>query len=76
MRSNNDVEYLTAAQVRARFGGTSRMWLHRRIAKDDFPAPVTFGGRYRHFKLSEIEAWEANMIKRGIKAASIIASKK
>jgi predicted DNA-binding transcriptional regulator AlpA len=75
MRSNHNAEYLTATQVRARYGGTSRMWLHRRIAQDAFPTPVTFGGRYRHFKLSEIEAWEADMIKRGINAASRSTSK-
>ena len=59
-------EYLTAGQVRARFGDASRMWLHRRLQKDGFPSPVRFGGRTRHFRLSEVEAWEKMMIARTI----------
>jgi predicted DNA-binding transcriptional regulator AlpA len=58
-------EYLTAAQVCARFGGASRMWLHRRLVNDGFPAPVRFGGRFRYFKLSEIQQWEATKAQTG-----------
>lgn len=61
-------EFLTAQQVRARFGGVSRMWLHRRLEKDGFPQPVLFGGRFRHFRLIDIEKWEAAMIQRGLAA--------
>ena len=63
-----DSEYLTAGQVRQRFGGASRMWLHRRITNDGFPAPVLFGGRYRYFKLADIQEWERAMIARGVAA--------
>lgn len=66
--STESPEYLTAAQVRARFGHASRMWLHRRIIRDGFPAPVLFGGRFRYFKLADIQNWEAAMIQRGIAA--------
>ncbi len=66
--STDSESYLTASQVRARFGGASRMWIHRRLANDGFPQPVTFGGRFRYFKLSEIQIWEAAMIARGISA--------
>jgi hypothetical protein len=27
--------FLTAAQVRARYGGVSQMWLHRRLVRED-----------------------------------------
>ncbi len=64
--NNDKTEYLTAGQVRSRFGGTSRMWLHRRLVKDSFPTPVTFGGRFRFFKLADVQAWERSMIARGI----------
>lgn len=56
--STTTVEFLTARQVRARFGGASAMWLYRRITRDGFPAPVSFGSRLRYFSLAEIESWE------------------
>ena len=48
---------ITAAQVRQRFGGVSRMWLHRRIRYDGFPRPVRIAHR-RFFRLDQIEQWE------------------
>lgn len=57
MSVKTDSEYLTARQVCERYG-TSRMWIFRRLKFGGFPAPIVFGGRYRHFKLSELEAWE------------------
>lgn len=66
-----DSEYLTAAQVRARFGGASRMWLHRRLTTDAFPPPVRFGPRFRYWRLADIKNWEAAMIQRGITAPKV-----
>ncbi|CAN5167533.1 hypothetical protein BH10PSE10_BH10PSE10_02870 [soil metagenome] len=68
MASKSESEFLTAAQVRQRYGDASRMWLHRRITRDEFPKPITFGGRNRFFKVSELEEWERRMIQRGIAA--------
>ena len=36
--------YLTAAQLRTRYGGVSHMWIERKLQNDaSFPKPVTFG---------------------------------
>lgn len=59
--------YLTAAQVRVRFGGVSDMALWRWINSPTtgFPKPVKIGQR-RYFRLDEIEAFEeAKQQKRG-----------
>ena len=53
----NDSEFLTAAQLMARYGGASHMWLIRRMAKDGFPKPVYFG-RLRFWRRTEVEQWE------------------
>lgn len=52
--------YLTAAQVRARYGGVSHMWIERLLKRaPDFPRPVTLGGSIlRFWRLSELETWE------------------
>jgi len=51
--------YLTANQLRARYGGVSHMWLWRRIHDHStgFPQPKYFG-RLRFWDSREIEAWE------------------
>ena len=36
--------YLSTDQVRARFGGVSRMWVHRAIRHRGFPKPLKLGG--------------------------------
>ena len=53
-------QYLTATQLRARYGGVSHMWVVRRLRYDPtFPRPVKFGGSLiRLWALGEIEAWE------------------
>jgi predicted DNA-binding transcriptional regulator AlpA len=65
--------YLSAAQVKARYGHVSDMWLWRRLRHDNFPKPFRMssgGSRARRlFKLVEIEAWEAERIKRAGAAA-------
>jgi predicted DNA-binding transcriptional regulator AlpA len=53
--------YLTAPQLRHRFGGRSDVWLWRLLNDEraNFPKPVIVR-RCRYFPLSEIEAWEAS----------------
>jgi predicted DNA-binding transcriptional regulator AlpA len=56
---SNDVRYLTAGQIRERFG-VSDMWIWRHMRAHGFPRPVQFGGptSTRHWLLTEIEQWE------------------
>ena len=56
--------YLTAAQLRARYGGVSHMWIERRLRYDPtFPRPVKLGGSLiRMWDLAEIEAWERSCV--------------
>jgi predicted DNA-binding transcriptional regulator AlpA len=51
--------YLTAIQLRTRYGGVSDMWLWRRVndRSTGFPQPKYFGRR-RFWELSDIETWE------------------
>jgi predicted DNA-binding transcriptional regulator AlpA len=60
IRVSEDARYLTAGQVRVRFGGVSDMWLWRYMRDHGFPKPARFGGRTsaRHWLLSDIEKWE------------------
>jgi hypothetical protein len=59
-----DVVWISAPQVRARYGNRSAMWLVRKLDDPDFPRPVYFD-RLKFFKLSEIEAYERIVIARG-----------
>jgi predicted DNA-binding transcriptional regulator AlpA len=56
-----DAEFLSAAQVKARYGGVSDMWIVRKLADHDFPAPQTFGTPTRYWRVSELIAWDAMM---------------
>jgi predicted DNA-binding transcriptional regulator AlpA len=56
-----DAEFLSAAQVKARYGGVSDMWIVRKLADHDFPAPQTFGTPARYWRVSELVAWDALM---------------
>jgi predicted DNA-binding transcriptional regulator AlpA len=60
IRVSDDVRYLTAGQVRVRFGGVSDMWLFRYMRDHGFPKPVKFGGptSARHWRLVDVEQWE------------------
>jgi predicted DNA-binding transcriptional regulator AlpA len=50
--------FLTAVQVRQRYGNASDMWLWRRLRDDsNFPRPIEIRKR-RYWKLSELIAWE------------------
>ena len=57
-------QYLTAAQLRARYGGVSHMWIERRLRYDPtFPRPVKLGGSLiRMWDLAEIGAWERSCV--------------
>lgn len=55
----NDDIYLTAKQVKARYGGLSDMslWRWLRDAKSEFPSPI-MAGRKRLWLLRDLEKWE------------------
>jgi predicted DNA-binding transcriptional regulator AlpA len=55
---SNEV-FLPARDVRKRYGGASDMWLWRRLHNpaSQFPQPTYFG-RFRFWRLSDLEAWE------------------
>jgi len=55
-------DFLSAAQVRARYGNVSHMWIERKLASEGFPAPVRFGGRLRFWRVSDLLAWERQKI--------------
>jgi predicted DNA-binding transcriptional regulator AlpA len=58
--------YITAPQLRQRFGGRSDVWLWRLLNDNQakFPLPVMVRGQ-RYFRVAEVEAWEeANRAKR------------
>jgi predicted DNA-binding transcriptional regulator AlpA len=55
--------YLPTDQVQARYGHCSHMWVVRRMKDAGFPSPVYFGRR-RFWRESDLEAWEAEQIKR------------
>jgi predicted DNA-binding transcriptional regulator AlpA len=58
-------KYLTAIQLRQRWGGCSHMFIERRLASDpDFPRPIKLGGRKRLFALDQVEKYERKFIAR------------
>ena len=54
--------YLKSAQVRARYGGASNMWIIRRMRDDAFPEPVYFGAQ-RFWRERDLVAWEKQQIR-------------
>ena len=59
--TEQDDSYLTARDVRQRYGNRSDSWLWRMLEKKEsgFPQPVKLGGgRFRYWRLSELIAWE------------------
>jgi predicted DNA-binding transcriptional regulator AlpA len=64
--------YLPTDQVRARYGHCSHMWVVRRMKDAGFPSPVYFGRR-RFWRESDLEAWEAEQIKRDPPNSAVIA---
>jgi predicted DNA-binding transcriptional regulator AlpA len=61
-------EFLSAAQVKARYGGVSDMWIVRKLADHDFPTPQTFGTPTRYWRVAELNSWDALMRDRTISA--------
>ena len=54
-----DDRFLTAKQLRARYGDASDMWLWRRLLDDSgFPQPMVLNKR-RYWRVSDLVAWEA-----------------
>lgn len=54
--------FLTAVQVRRRYGGRSSMWLWRQLHNNPaFPTPLKLGGRMRLWRLSDLRAWEIGL---------------
>ena len=51
--------FLTARQVRVRYGNASAMWLHRNEHRpgSTFPKPLRVNGR-RLYRLADLRAWE------------------
>ena len=58
IRISDDARYLTAGQIRERFG-VPDMWIYRYIKHHGFPRPIRFGGptSARHWLRSDIEEW-------------------
>ena len=53
-----DERYLSARQVRERFGNCSDMWLWRRLRDGSgFPQPLEISGR-RFWRLADLVNWE------------------
>jgi predicted DNA-binding transcriptional regulator AlpA len=70
MPKNLKAKYSRAAEVKARYGGVSDMWLHRRLRDDNFPQPIFFGSKERFFENKALDEWDALMIERGCKSSS------
>jgi predicted DNA-binding transcriptional regulator AlpA len=68
MVNKPDAEYLSAAQVKARYGGVSDMWIHRKLVGHGFPKPHTFGTAARYWRVADLDFWEAAMRDRAIKS--------
>ena len=63
--------FLTSAQVRARYGNASGMWIYRREHEHNskFPKPIRVQNR-KLWKLSDLEAWEASLSAPNAEAAA------
>ncbi len=56
--STTDDTLIPTAQLRARYGGVSDMWVWRRLHDDpEFPKP-TYIAKRRYWRLGELVAWE------------------
>lgn len=60
--------FLKTRQVQHRYGDCSHMFIERRLQKDaTFPRPVKLG-RFRFWKLSELERWEAAQERKSVQS--------
>jgi predicted DNA-binding transcriptional regulator AlpA len=48
--------------VRARYGGASDMWIHRKQQNAGFPAPVYLGASRPYWRRSDLLAWESRTL--------------
>lgn len=67
MQSNSSAQaasdvFLTARDMRRRYGNVSDMWLYRREHDGslNFPKPIRISGR-RFWRLSDVLRWESNL---------------
>jgi hypothetical protein len=57
-----DAVFITATQVRQRYGGMSHMWLENKLKHDpDFPRAHKIGGM-RMFRIADLEAFERQRV--------------
>ena len=61
-------EFLSASQVKIRYGNVSDMWIVRKLADHDFPKPQTFGTPTRYWRVAELNAWDVMMRDRAVNA--------
>jgi hypothetical protein len=58
-----DAVWISATQLRNRFGARSSMWLVRKLKNDsDFPRPTYFG-RLMFFEIAKLEEYEQAMVR-------------
>ena len=61
MLSRPEPEYFVIGDLLARFA-CSRSWIERKLAENNFPKPITFGGPLtarRRWSRASVLAWEA-----------------
>jgi hypothetical protein len=56
--------FITTAQLRARYGGMSNVWVNRKVKTEpSFPRPYYFGeSSQRFFKLADVEKFERQRV--------------
>jgi predicted DNA-binding transcriptional regulator AlpA len=68
----SETRYLTATQLRARWGGVSHMFLERRLKDDpNFPKPIRLSASasaWRLWALDDVEAYERACATRSVPA--------
>jgi hypothetical protein len=75
MSANNQI-FISARQVRQRYGNVSHMWIERRLAVDpEFPKPIYFGDR-RYWEIVALESWERQAASRTMRATGARMAKK
>jgi predicted DNA-binding transcriptional regulator AlpA len=61
LNPSENERFLTAKQVRERYGNASAMWLYRREHDGSgFPQHIVIAGR-KLWRVSELEAWERGL---------------
>jgi predicted DNA-binding transcriptional regulator AlpA len=61
-RDEIKTQWVSARQLRKRYGDRSHMWVERRLKNDaDFPRPIKIG-RLRFWDLDQLEAYERSRV--------------